>query len=165
MMSTAVPPERMAPIPLNYPGPAGIAQLQQGAQAIDTQFKQAIQQSTAETARMEAKTRQQTEQRQAGELTYLPDASGGFTGYPKYNPPSATGTPTGLPTGPPTPSSPTGSPTSIPIGTTLPTCCFTGIEFFLAPRLPPAVTHGTPVSAPRKGGASFRPGDDAPLGG
>ena len=38
------------------------------------------------------------------------------------------------------------------------TCCFTGIEFFLAPRLPPAVTHGTPVSAPRKGGASFRPG-------
>lgn len=55
MASTLLPPEMAAHLPEHDPGEAGRAQMQRNAQDLGTQFKQQIETSTAEAARITAK--------------------------------------------------------------------------------------------------------------
>jgi len=54
MAATVLPPEMAAHLPDHDPGPAGVAQMQRNAQDLGTQFKQQIDASTAESARISA---------------------------------------------------------------------------------------------------------------
>jgi len=132
MVGTALPPELIAHFPTSYPGPEGIAKMQQGAQGIDTQITQAIEQSKAATLRLQAKTSQQTEDRMGRKVIVVAGEQGGVPIYEFAQPGTGTG-----PAGP----SPVGTPGTGPIpGTERPR---TGEENLAAARLhQAAVSNG-----------------------
>jgi len=100
MAGTVLPPDVTARLPRNNPGPEARAKIQQNAQALDTQFTQAINASKAETERMQAKTAQQTEERMGRKVLLAHGEQGDVPIYEFAQPGTGTG-PAGTPgTGP-----------------------------------------------------------------
>jgi hypothetical protein len=106
MASTVLPGEVASRLPANDPGPEGRAKLQQNAQDLHTQFTQAIEASKAATLRMQAKTAQQTEDRQGRKVIVVPGEQGGVPIYEYPQPGTGTG---------PAGTSPAGTPGTGPI--------------------------------------------------
>jgi hypothetical protein len=91
MASTVLPPDVAARLPAHDPGPEARAKIQQNAQALDTQFTQAINASKAAMERLQAKTAQQTEDRMGRKVIVVPGEQGGVPLYEFPQPGTGTG--------------------------------------------------------------------------